>query len=335
MYTNKKDNVESKKENIKFDDEVEELKKTNEEMEKEKSENSNMLNGNNKERNLAISFVSIGGCIYVLSQDYSLYSILRFTSLAFLSLGLLLFFKSFFKFISLKEESIDVSKFSDVDDKFKKESELSESVLQEKLNFLLERIHDLEINRTNNVEEYKAKKEDLYSFSSYFHSIRNLLEQKSNMADKKASILLDKGTTYTKLGIVFYITSIVIWQILFLVFGYRTNFLWGILSCSFVFIFIEFLSAWFLKQYKSFTDTSTYLIKVKSIFDRYMMLYLIYDDDLMMDDSKKIALSKLMDTIVNDVNWPEESSNVRDESFAKETIEAITSLVDKIKGKDK
>lgn len=221
--------------------------------------------------------------------------------------------------------------FSSIDDDFITNNEVNNETLKALIDDLKNKVNSIEEVSKDDKDDYEYKKRELYSFESYFHSIRHLLEQKSTMADKKASILLDKGIAYTKLGISFYIISIIIWQFLFLTFGYRANFVWGIASCSFVFIFMEFLSAWFLKQYKNFTDTSTYLLKVKSIFDKYMLLYLVYEDE-MDEDSKKIVRSNLIEFIIDDIKWPGEVP-VTNESFAKETIESITSLVEKIKNK--
>jgi hypothetical protein len=48
------------------------------------------------------------------------------------------------------------------------------------------------------------------SFENYFSEIRNLLVDQAHVADKKASILLDKGTAYSKGGITFFIVSIIV-----------------------------------------------------------------------------------------------------------------------------
>lgn len=59
------------------------------------------------------------------------------------------------------------------------------------------------------------KREDQYkSFPNYFDGLREFLENKSADADEKASILLDKGTVYSRFGIVFFIIAIIGWQII-------------------------------------------------------------------------------------------------------------------------
>lgn len=168
------------------------------------------------------------------------------------------------------------------------------------------------------LEQYK-------SFSSYFDGIRTLLENKSTDADEKASILLDKGTAYSKFGIIFFIVSIALWQGISFLTGFKEQYIYGIVSCSLLFVFIEFLSAWFLRQYRNYVDTSTYLIKIKSIFDRYMLTYLA------IHDSEKDTTS-LAHVLSDDIKWPETylMKNV-DVSFAKEAMEAMTYMAQTVK----
>jgi len=122
------------------------------------------------------------------------------------------------------------------------------------------------------------RKERFKSFEEYFDSLSSILEEQAQTADEKASILLDKGTAYSRNGILFFLATIIAWQVVAIIYGFEPQHIYGIVSCSLLFVFIEFLSAWFLKQYRHYVDTSTYLIKVKSIFDRYMLAYLASAD---------------------------------------------------------
>lgn len=179
--------------------------------------------------------------------------------------------------------------------------------------------------------------EALKSFIAYFDSIRKVLEHKANIADEKASILLDKGTGYSKLGIIFFIFSIVGWQFLSWIHGFQVQFIYGIASCSVLFVFIEFLSAWFLKQYRHFVDTSTYLIKVKSIFDRFMLAYLAAGDFDQTDEKKnKPYASVVLELLSDEIKWPDSYlQKSADVSFARETMEALTDLVKVLKAQSK
>ena len=171
----------------------------------------------------------------------------------------------------------------------------------------------------------QARLEQYKSFSNYFDGIRTLLENKSTDADEKASILLDKGTAYSRFGIIFFIVSIAIWQGISFATGFKEQYIYGIVSCSLLFVFIEFLSAWFLRQYRNYVDTSTYLVKIKSIFDRYMLTYLA------IHDSEKDTTS-LAHVLSDDIKWPETYlMKNADISFAKEAMEAMTYMAQTVR----
>ncbi len=186
--------------------------------------------------------------------------------------------------------------------------------------------------------ENKVKENsDLFeSFENYFNDIREVLIEQAHTADKKASILLDKGTAYSKAGITFFITSIIAWQILSWATGFKEQYIYGIVSCSLLFIFIEFLSAWFLKQYRHFVDTSTYHIKVKSIFDKYMMSFLAIKSlgtNASDEDAKYQAMLKVLE---EDIKWPETYLLKNgDVSFAKEAFETMTHFAKAMKSEAK
>ncbi len=174
------------------------------------------------------------------------------------------------------------------------------------------------------------------NFVLYFDAIRRLLEQKAAVADEKASILLDKGTTYSRFGIMLFIFSIVAWQALSHWTGFQHQYIYGIVSTSLLFVFVEFLSAWFLKQYRQFIDTSTYLIKVKSIFDRYMLVYLASKEAIAEGHDSKKSNHLLLELLRADISWPDTYlTKSPDASFAKEALETMTLLVKSMKSEAK
>ncbi|MFJ2988353.1 hypothetical protein ACIPF8_10830 [Collimonas sp. NPDC087041] len=185
--------------------------------------------------------------------------------------------------------------------------------------------------------KYKKNRKPLSSFEKYFKEIKLVLEDKANDADKKASLLLDKGTSYTKWGIYFFIFSIVSWQVVSWFHGFRSEYIYGIVSCSALFIFIEFISAWYLKQYRHYVDTSTYLLKVKAIFDRYMLVYLgneSFSSSLSEDQQRRADM--LLDFLSQDIKWPESYLlKKQDIGFAKEALQAIASLTHELRRKEK
>lgn len=186
-----------------------------------------------------------------------------------------------------------------------------------------------ELIRKSSIAAPKPELDALKSFDNYFNAIRTTLEEKATVADQKASILLDKGTSYSRGGITFFILSIIVWQLLAWIKGFEAQFIYGIASCSVLFVFIEFLSAWFLKQYRQFVDTSTYLIKVKSIFDRYMLAYLLLKEA---SGENREKLLEVLPLLKEDIKWPETYLlRNADVSFAKEMMETMTYLLKTMK----
>jgi hypothetical protein len=173
-------------------------------------------------------------------------------------------------------------------------------------------------------------------FGAYFFDLKRILERKADDADAKASILLDKGTGYTKLGIWFFVISIIAWQAVSWIHGFQNYFIYGIASCSGLFIFIEFISAWFLKQYRQYVDTSTYLLRVKAIFDRYMLVYLATKaTELPMSDDQHRRSEMLIELLSREITWPESYLHKKqDMGFAKEAMEAITLLTKELRSRE-
>lgn len=187
------------------------------------------------------------------------------------------------------------------------------------------------------IEAKTLDQERMYdSFEDYFNEIRRVLLEQAHTSDKKASILLDKGTAYSKGGITFFILSIVAWQILAWITGFKEQYIYGIVSCSLLFIFIEFLAAWFLKQYRHFVDTSTYHIKVKSIFDKYMMSYLAIKSLSGNEGSEESKYQAMLRVLEEDIKWPESYLLKNgDVSFAKEALETMTQFAKAMKSEAK
>lgn len=182
-----------------------------------------------------------------------------------------------------------------------------------------------------NKEERLTTSESLDSFKLYFLKIINILEEKSIDSDKKASLLLDNGKLYFITGITYFIIAIIFWQIYISYVGeFKTNHIYGIISTSLVFIFIEFISAWYLRQYKSFSDTSTYLTKIKSIFDKYMLIYLVSSEKADKD------FTILLEQLSSEIKWPETYLlKNADVSFAKDALETMTTMAQTFKNEVK
>jgi hypothetical protein len=255
---------------------------------------------------------------------------------AFIGLSLALGEMTKLKRLRREERFIDVDeKRGGSDSKFQAHI-LSEirTIKSQSENLSTEKVEDLV---SKFVEKKSIDNTDMFdSFENYFNEIRGVLIEQAHTADKKASILLDKGTAYSKGGITFFITSIVAWQILSWLTEFKEQYIYGIVSCSLLFIFIEFLAAWFLKQYRHFVDTSTYHIKVKSIFDKYMMSYLAIKSLGGSSSDEEQKYQAMLKILEEDIKWPESYQLKNgDVSFAKEALETMTHFAKAMKSEVK
>lgn len=238
-----------------------------------------------------------------------------------------------------KRRTLRRERFVDVDARSRPASDAAPYVQ------LIEKISALEESSKATVQEvierFKATQPQTTSknpdgFVEYFDSIRRVLEQKAAIADEKASILLDKGTSYSRFGITFFIFSIVAWQLIANATGFQTQHIYGIASCSLLFVFVEFLSAWFLKQYRQFVDTSTYLIKVKSIFDKYMLVYCVGKEATALGHDTKKSTIHLIEMLKGEIRWPDSYLTKNpDISFAREALETMSLLARNMKSEVK
>jgi hypothetical protein len=221
-------------------------------------------------------------------------------------------------------------KFIDIDERNKKSTVTS--VERDIINNILSEITNSKIKINQTLEDYNTEQEAVPeipdSFKLYFLDLKNELQRKADIADEKASLLLDRGVRYSKYGIAFYIASMILWQILAWNKGVQSQFIYGIISCSFLFLFVEFLSAWFLKQYRHFVDTSTYLMKIKSIFDKYMLSMLALRELSSDKDITPERVDDMLKFLSADFQWPASNDLENVEvSFAKEALESMSSAL--------
>lgn len=255
-------------------------------------------------------------------------------------------------FLLKHSEPNKVTDFTDVDDKYQEIEKKGYSTYQDGFRNGIEAAIELEARRTKkenilfetNSPPFQFDAEDPVERQTETNdevkrvlsaTIRSL-GNKAALADEKASLLLQRGIRLTVFGIVYYLFSIIIWQVVFWLHGYSKEHLYGIMSCSFLFLFIEFLSAWFLKQYKNFTDNSVYLLKIKSMFDRFLIIYCIEKIENAERQHDKVSFKNSIDMLSKDFIWPDTTViESKEHSFASETLSSLTALVTALKPNDK
>ena len=262
----------------------------------------------------------------------------RYVAMGFMAVGASWFYVEFFAaWMTRKNED----KFADVDARWRdRTGDVETKRILDEIQQLREGQQSIDYEKLTQLLQGSSEKRkvarisQLETFSSYFDSLSTLLEEQAKIADEKASILLDKGTSYSRNGIVFFFATIVAWQLVGAVYGFQTQHIFGIASCSLLFVFIEFLSAWFLRQYRHYVDTSTYLLKVKSIFDRYMLTYLVLSAT--QSDEEALRLSPVASLLSEDIKWPETYLlKNADIGFAKDALETLAVLVKSMKSEAK
>lgn len=164
-------------------------------------------------------------------------------------------------------------------------------------------------------------------------SMISYLESRIDLSERKASMLLDQGTSYLRRGIYFFVVSIIVWQVLMHFVGFR-NYMWfGIISCSLTFLVIEFLAAWFLKQYRNYGDSSIAYLRVSTTFSRYLLNYHAIKEIDATGDHDSGARNLMVDALREDVKWPSlQGLNANDFNFMIETIGSFNSVIDKLRG---
>ncbi|MGV6994729.1 hypothetical protein ACUZ9P_02405 [Desulfovibrio sp. QI0430] len=160
--------------------------------------------------------------------------------------------------------------------------------------------------------------------SDYFAGMISFFSERIKKTNESASYLLDTGRAYSKYGLWFYILTIIAWQILIYNTEFHVQHIYGIAGCSLIFIFVQFMSAWFLKQYRYSIDTSIHLIKIKTIIERYFLTYLIVKES----HRNNKCYTEAFTVLKEDIKWPETYLTKNpDVSFAKEFMETATQLI--------
>ncbi|MGA9700380.1 hypothetical protein [Pseudomonas sp.] len=231
--------------------------------------------------------------------------------------------------------------FLEIDRKFNKKTDKAESISSLKLHGSIASGTNKSSAEERTRVEVDDKSDDFpkqvigasSDFEFCISEIVEYLGEHIKLAESKASKLLDKGTTYLRRGLYFYIGSIVLWQ----VWGHFVSFdglvIAGMISTSIAFVIIEFLAAWFLKQYRSFVDSSMAYMRVQSFFNRYLLLYFAARDFGGEEGGDNQARSELLKVMSQEIKWPElKDINANDFNYMIEAMGSMHTSFEKMKG---
>ncbi|MBJ9975302.1 hypothetical protein IAE35_05175 [Pseudomonas sp. S75] len=186
----------------------------------------------------------------------------------------------------------------------------------------------LELKSTS---ESAPVKDPSYDFVENIQDIISNLDSQIRYAEEKASRLLESGRSFIKMGISFYLITIIAWQL----------YLWGahmeltpgmivgMASCTILFITVEFLGAWFLKQYRHYGDSAFAYMKVRSMYGRHLLAYCAVFE---FGDGGEVAKNDLLTILEKSEEWPElKDLNKNDFNHMLQSVEAVGVLFEKLK----
>ncbi|RMP59449.1 hypothetical protein ALQ18_01385 [Pseudomonas marginalis pv. marginalis] len=241
-------------------------------------------------------------------------------------------------FVEIDERLFDKSTLHDQIEKNNQRFRLRS--LEEKLSQLttkgVEEVPSEFIPPANEPDKISHALPEYSGFERYMLDLTRYLETHISVSEKKASLLLDKGTSYLWRGIVFYILSIVVWQVVTAFFKLGEYVVWGMVSCSLTFLVVEFLAAWFLRQYKSFTDAAFNLVRVKSVFNRYFLSYLAIKEFSSSIEDVAGMRAQMLKVIEEDIKWLEPAPQKLGElNHMVAMFESMSGFVEKLKTSSK
>jgi hypothetical protein len=172
------------------------------------------------------------------------------------------------------------------------------------------------------------------AFELYICGVVESLDKHISLTEEKGSNLLDRGLLFLFGGILFYIMAIIAWQIWAKYGEPKDSVMYiGMVASSVVFLVCEFLAAWFLKQYRHYVDASLSCLRVKSVYDRYLLSYYAVKEIDLEEAGVSSKLSCVLEAIKEDVMWPGHKENVsNDFNYMLESMSSVHASLDKLKG---
>lgn len=172
-----------------------------------------------------------------------------------------------------------------------------------------------------------------YDFEIYLKKIIGELDNQMSLSDEKASKLLDKGVWYLGGGLLFYIGAIFFWQVWAKGEDLSAVVALGMFSCTVAFVVIEFLAAWFLKQYRSFVDSSLSYARVKSHYDRCLLSYYALREFSSSTEDVAVRRAEILEYLKREAHWPDSKQvNENDFNYMLESMNSMSAAADKFRG---
>lgn len=165
-------------------------------------------------------------------------------------------------------------------------------------------------------------------FEIYANAVVEAIDKRIGLSEMKANGLLVKGQRMMGIGVAVYLFFIIFWQFLNHSWGYNEMILVGFISSSMLFIVLEFLAAWYLKQYRSFVDLSAAYLQIRCIYNNYLLTYY----SLNQFSSETDIRDSLAEMLARKIDWPSfNDMNKNDFNYMLSSIEGFSGVLDRLK----
>jgi len=165
-------------------------------------------------------------------------------------------------------------------------------------------------------------------FEDYLNAIVQALDVRISLSEIKANGLLKQGKGLMKWGVALYTLTVIGWQFAAHSWGYSHTLLVGMISCSLMFVVVEFMAAWLLKQYRSYVDSSMAYLQVRSVYSNYLLAYYTVNQMSSIPEGRDIIVKMLCE----EIKWPALNDlHKNDFNYMVEAISGFTVVVDKLK----
>lgn len=172
-----------------------------------------------------------------------------------------------------------------------------------------------------------------YDFVEHMRSVIDSLDYQIDYAEEKASRLLESGRNFVKGGIWLYVFNIVLWQgyLYCIDFALSPGVIFGMVSSTMVFLIMEFLGAWYLKQYRHYGDSAFSYMKVRSSYNKYMLAYCAILE--FTTDDYSAAKDDMLRVLAEPERWPDlKDVNSNDFNYMLQSVDSMGTVFERLKG---
>jgi hypothetical protein len=184
----------------------------------------------------------------------------------------------------------------------------------------------------NQHSDIKTSLSETSIFEKYCKTIIEDLNFQITKNRLKASELLKTGIIIIIAGILGYIGVVYFFVGVYLeAHEFKPQYIYFMTSFSLLFVFIQLLGGWFLKQYRSSLNTSLYLNSLKPNVDKSLLSYYVLLEIVPKKEAKSF-MKELLSITGNHLNGEHSFINPNDEQYSKDIIDAIGALKETIGG---